>query len=139
MAPTTRSQKLKRLVNVQRHLERMAESELAATTRQRAEVGESMDLVIDAIGSMDTVHRLFAQHYSERFGKLMIKDQQLAGMQQLHEMRVLRERAKGDRLEDGMKDARTLEDRESADNDIYDLIEQQLAIATPASSKVQKS
>ena len=47
MAEQTRSQKLKRLVAVQRHLEQMAEYDLAETARQRVEVNQSMDNVID--------------------------------------------------------------------------------------------
>lgn len=128
MAPITRSKKLKRLVAVQRHLEHMAEHELAATTQQRQEVSHSMERVIDAIGSMDPVHRLFAQHYSERFGKLAALDQHLSGVQQVHERQVRKERAKADRLEDGMRDARMQEDREADDNAIYDLLEQLLAM-----------
>ncbi len=46
-----RSKKLKRLVNVQRQLERMAEGELAANTEQRREVEQSMEVVMEAISS----------------------------------------------------------------------------------------
>ncbi len=137
MAPQSRSEKLKRLVAVQRHLEKMAESDLAATTRQRQEVNQTMDVVMDAIGSLDSLHRLFSQHYAERFTRLTIQDSQLQGMQNLHERRVLKERTKGNRLEDHMNEAREEEDREVDDNAIYDLIDQQVA-STPASSKVQK-
>ncbi|WP_137132505.1 hypothetical protein [Rhizobium sp. FY34] len=118
-----RSKKLKRLVAVQRHLEQMAEGELVAATRQRNELGESMDLVIQAIGSMTPLHMQFSRNYSERFGRLMIKDKQLSGVQQVLEARVMRERTKGDRLEDQMKDARSLEDREKDDSDILDLLD----------------
>jgi hypothetical protein len=118
-----RSKKLKRLVAVQRHLERMAEGELASATRQRDELHESMDLVIQAIGSMTPLHMQFSRNYSERFGRLMVKDKQLSGVQQVLEARVMRERTKGDRLEDQMKDARSLEDREKDDNAILDLLE----------------
>jgi hypothetical protein len=121
-----RSKKLKRLVAVQRHLEKMAEGELASTTVQRVEVGQQMDLVIDAIGSMTPLHMQFSRNYSERFGRLMIKDKQLAGVQQVLEARVIRERTKGDRLEEHMKDARDSEDRERDDNAIYDLLEMTL-------------
>jgi hypothetical protein len=121
-----RSKKLKRLVAVQRHLEKMAEGELASTTVQRVEVGQQMDLVIDAIGSMTPLHMQFSRNYSERFGRLMVKDKQLAGVQQVLEARVIRERTKGDRLEEHMKDARDSEDRERDDNAIYDLLEMTL-------------
>jgi hypothetical protein len=136
MAEVTRSQKLKRLVAVQRHLEQMAEYDLAETSRQRAEVSEQIDSVVSALGSMDPVHHAFSQSYADRFGRLTIKDKQLTGMQQIHEMRVTQERAKGDRLENGMREALQAERREADDNAIYDVIDQRFA--TPASSKVQK-
>lgn len=136
MIEKNRSQKLKRLMMVQRHLERMAETDLAETSRQRIEVNVAMDDVIVALGSMDPVHHAFSQNYADRFGRLSIKDQQLTGMQQVHEMRLTRERAKGDRLEEGMKEALEAERREADDNAVYDVIDQQFA--TPASSKLQK-
>jgi hypothetical protein len=136
MAEVTRSQKLKRLVAVQRHLEQMAEYDLAETSRQRAEVSEQIDSVVSALGSMDPVHHAFSQSYADRFGRLTIKDKQLTGMQQIHEMRVTQERAKGDRLENGMREALQAERREADDNAIYDVIDQRFA--TPASSKLQK-
>ncbi|AGB70101.1 MULTISPECIES: hypothetical protein [Rhizobium] len=138
MAEKNRSEKLKRLVAVQRHLERMAESELADTTRQRSEVTESMKRVMVAIGSVDPVHMAFSIHYAERYGRLMIRDQQLESIQTLIQMKVQQERTKGDRLEEHMKDAREQETREADDNAVYDIIDQRFAGATPASSKVQK-
>ncbi|ABC89504.1 hypothetical conserved protein [Rhizobium etli CFN 42] len=136
MIEKSRSQKLKRLLSVQRHIERMAENDLAETSRQRIEVNAAMDDVIVALGSMDPVHHAFSQNYADRFGRLTIKDQQLTGMQQIHEMRLSRERAKADRLEEGMKGALDAERREADDNAVYDVIDQQFA--TPASSKLQK-
>jgi len=127
-ASAKRSDKLKRLVAVQRHIEKMAEHELAATTRHRAEINQSMEEVIEAIGSMEPVHRQFSQHYAERFGRLTTKERQLAGVQQIQEMKVLKERTKGDRLEENMKEARDHEDREAADNSIYELIEITLGV-----------
>jgi hypothetical protein len=138
MAEKTRSEKLKRLIAVQRHLERMAENELADTTRQRSEVTEAMERVMVAIGSVDPVHMAFSIHYAERYGRLMIRDQQLESIQTLIQMKVQQERTKADRLEEHMKDARELELRESDDNAVYDIIDQHFAGATPASSKVQK-
>ncbi|MGY5800804.1 hypothetical protein [Rhizobium hainanense] len=138
MAEKNRSEKLKRLVVVQRHLERMAENELADTTRQRSEVTEAMERVMVAIGSVDPVHMAFSIHYAERYGRLMIRDQQLESIQTLIQMKVQQERTKADRLEEHMKDARELELRESDDNAVYDIIDQHFAGATPASSKVQK-
>ncbi|AHG44111.1 hypothetical protein RLEG12_13105 [Rhizobium leguminosarum bv. trifolii CB782] len=135
MVERNRSQKLKRLLSVQRHIERMAENDLAETSRQRVEVNAAMDDVIVALGSMDPVHHAFSQNYADRFGRLSIKDKQLTGMQEVHEMRLARERAKGDRFEEGMKEALEAERREADDNAVYDVIDQQFA--TPASSKLR--
>lgn len=136
MSQQKKSDKLKRLVAVQRHLERIAENDLAATARQRQEVSESMGHVMEAIGSLDPVHRLFAQNYADRFSRLLTTERQLAGMQQMQEMRVMRERVKADRLDDRRREARDHEDREAADEAIYDLVD--IRYATPASSKVEE-
>ncbi len=136
MSQQKKSQKLMRLVAVQRHLEKMAESDLAATARQRQEVTESMTSVMEAIGSLDPVHRLFAQNYADRFTRLSTTERQLAGMQQLHEMRVMRERAKGDKLDEHRLEAREDEDRAAADEAILDLVD--MRYATPASSKLHE-
>ncbi|NML74858.1 hypothetical protein HHL25_12045 [Rhizobium sp. S-51] len=136
MAPKTKSEKLKRLVTVQRHMERMAENDLAMTAQRREENSAAMDTVMDAIGSLDPLHRLFAQNYADRFDRLSNTEKQLASLQQSQEMKVLRERAKGDRLEENRKDARELEQREADDNAIYDLVD--LRFATTASSKLHE-
>ncbi|EHS53772.1 hypothetical protein PDO_0954 [Rhizobium sp. PDO1-076] len=136
MGPKKQSEKLKRLVAVQRHMERMAESDLSTTAKRIEENTVSMDSVMDAIGSLEPVHRLFAQNYADRFDRLSNSDKQLRGLQQVQEMKVMRERAKGDRLEENMRDARDHEDREADDNSIYDLID--LQFATPASSKLHE-
>ncbi|ASY67758.1 hypothetical protein [Sinorhizobium fredii] len=133
----SRSEKLKRLVDVQRHLERMAESELAETTRQRGVLSETIDVVVDAMGSAHPMHRVFSGHYAAQLGRLVQKDQMLLGIQQVHEARMLKERAKGDRLEESMEEARTMEDREADDNQMLDLIDQHVAGHAPASGKVE--
>lgn len=134
----TRSEKLKRLVAVQRHLERMAESELAETARQRGVLAETIDVVVDAMGSGHTIHRMFSGYYASHLGRLVQKDQMLLGMAQVHETRMLKERAKGDRFQEAMKDARLMEEREAADDQILDLIDQHVAGQAPASGKVER-
>jgi len=115
----------------------MAEQELATTTQHRQEVAQSMEVVIAAIGSMEPVHRQFSQNYAERFGRLTIKETQLQNIQKMQETKVLKERTKADRLEENMKEARELEDREASDQAIYDLLE--ITLASPASSKLHTS
>ena len=74
MMKQSRSEKLQRLVKVQRHLENMAENELAATTRARTEVQEGLDAVVDAIGSLEPIHQIFAGLYSSQISRLTAKD-----------------------------------------------------------------
>lgn len=139
MAKDKKSDKLKRLVTVQRHLEKLAETELAATVRQRQEVGVSMNAVMDAITSLSDLHRPFARNYAERFSRLMVRDQQLTNLQRTHESQILKERTKGDRLEERMEEARGLEERAAEDDAVYDLLDLTMANATPASSKLRPS
>lgn len=129
MAERSRSEKLARLVKVQRHLEKMAESELAQTTRAREEVQETMAAAVDAIGNLDSVHQLFATQYSAQISRLTAKDQHLETVQQIHEQRIMREKAKGDRLAENMKDARDAEDRLADDESVYDVIDQAIALS----------
>ena len=128
MAKQSRSEKLNRLVKVQRHLEQMAEIDLAGTTQARREVNENLDAVVDAIGSMAPVHQIFAGLYSGQISRLTAKDQHLETLQQIHENKMMRERAKGDRLEKNMNEARQQETREADDLALDDILDQQIAL-----------
>lgn len=138
MAKGNRSDKLKRLVTVQRHMEKMAEIDLSNTTRTRHELAKKMDQAIAAIGSFNPVHLGLKGQYARQHGRFTGQDQQLANLQGVQESRILREKAKGDRLEDHFKDARAAEEREIEDNAIIELIEMRLALEAPASSKVDE-
>ena len=129
MALNTRSAKLQRLVKVQRHLEHLAESELAVTSRARDEIDETMTAVVGAIGSLDTVHQLFAGIYSNQISRLTAKDQHLYNVQQIQEQKILREKAKADRLAEQASDARDAEDREAEEQSIFELLDQHLILS----------
>jgi hypothetical protein len=128
MADQTRSGKLKRLVNVQRHLEHMAENELATTTRARAEVAEDIDAVVEAIGSVNSIHQLFASLYSAQISRLTAKDQHLQNVQKAQEQKILREKAKADRLESKARVARDLEDAEAQEKSIQEILDIRMAL-----------
>lgn len=136
MAGKSRSDKLKRLVAVQRHMEQMAEMELAETTRTRREIAVRMEDTIEAIGSFNPVHASMKGQYAAQYGRMSGEDQHLAQVQDLQENQILREKAKGDRLEENWKDARAAEDREREDNAVIDLIELRLSMDPSASSKL---
>lgn len=138
MADDSRSSKLKRLVAVQRHIEKISENELAETTKVRSEVIQSLDSVMDAISSTNGVHMVFSRHYATRFARLSVRDKQLAGMQEMLESQLMKERTKGDRLEEKMIEARDFEDREREEESLADMVDQRFASLPPASSKFQK-
>jgi hypothetical protein len=50
-------------------------------------------------------------------------------MQQIQEQKILRERAKADRLSDQAKEAREVENREAEEKTIYELLDQQFALS----------
>jgi hypothetical protein len=134
MADQSRSAKLGRLVKVQRHLEHMAENELAATTRARAELADDLDAVVEAIGSVDSVHQLFASIYSGQISRLTAKDQHLQNVQQAQEQKILREKAKADRLAERAGDARDVEDSEAQERSIQELIDIRLILGGSSES-----
>lgn len=134
MADLSKSAKLGRLVKVQRHLEHMAENELAATTRARAELADDMQAVVDAIGSVDSIHQLFASIYSSQISRLTAKDQHLQNVQQAQEQKILREKAKADRLADRAADAREAEDGEAQERAIQELMDIHLVLGGASES-----
>lgn len=136
MAGKSRADKLKRLVAVQRHMEQIAELDLADTTRTRRDISVRMDDAIEAIGSFDPIHAAMKGQYATQYGRMSVEDQRLAHLQQEQESQILREKAKGDRLEDNWKEARVAEDREREDNAVIDLIELRLSMDPSASSKL---
>lgn len=128
MADLSKSAKLGRLVKVQRHLEHMAENELAATTRARADLADDLKVVVDAIGSVDSIHQLFASIYSSQISRLTAKDQHLQNVQQAQEQKILREKAKADRLAERAEDARDVEDGEAQERAIQELMDIHLVL-----------
>ncbi|MGV3550708.1 hypothetical protein [Rhizobium sp.] len=124
----SKSAKLGRLMKVQRHLERMAENELATTTRARAELAEDLDAVVAAIGSVNPIHQRFTSIYSNQISRFTAKDQHLQTVQQIQEQKIMREKAKADRLEERAHEAREAEDAERQEKAIQELIDIKLAL-----------
>ncbi len=129
MAGDEKSKKLKRLVAVQRHIEKMAENELSMVIRERNEVAEATVRTVGVMTSLDPLHRPLSRHYLERFSRLTSRDKQLGHLQRAQESRLAKERKKGDRLEEKMKGAREAEQRVADDNAVYDLVELTIALA----------
>ena len=82
---------------------------------------------MDAIGSLAPVHQIFAGLYSGQISRLTARDQHLQTVQSIQENKMMRERAKGDRLEEKMGEARLSELRTADDDAIYDILDQQMA------------
>lgn len=118
-----RSEKLKRLVKVQRHLEELAEAELAETNRKRARIRQSLEDTVAAMGSISPTHQVFSPLYARQIAVLSTREQRLSGLAAAQERRVLSERAKAERLAERMGDARTEELRAEDEEALYDLID----------------
>ncbi len=128
-----RAEKLRRLVRVQRQLERVAENELAVILRERAIVDDTRSALVDALGSFSPLHTAMAQHYSKRFSGLETRDRRLTGMQAMQERRILTEKTKADRLQDQYADAAEAEGRDAEDDGLLDLIDMVMASKTGSS------
>jgi hypothetical protein len=123
-----RSRKLERLVRVQRQIERVAENDLAHTLRERAQNDEAREAMVDAMGSLDPVHRGMALHYSRRYAGLEGRARQLAGLQAVLEKRVLTEKTKADRLSEAAGEAAEREEREAVDESLLDLLDARISL-----------
>ncbi|MCO6187100.1 hypothetical protein [Rhizobium sp. L1K21] len=133
----SRSDKLRRLVAVQRHMERMAEIELASTAQARQELVEKQENAMQAISSMEPIHAGLKNQYALQYERHVSRDAQLEKIQEVQEKQVLREKAKGDRLNDHFLLAREGEDREREEEGLLDLLE--IRLASPASSKLDET
>ena len=131
------SDKIRRLVDVQRRIEQMAEAELAETTLERRRLSEAIDETVEAMGSVDGLHLGFSEVYARRITTLTLKDQRLQGLASVQERRVRSERAKGDRLDVKLGEAVAAEDRTSEDEGLYDLIDQLGGLGSSASRKLR--
>ena len=119
----SRSEKLARLVRVQRQIERMAEFELAHTVREQAETDATQEALVAAVGSFDPIHAAMSTHYARRFQRLSAKSQLLEGAKGVQERRMLTEKTKADRLSDQADRAAQAEDRLSTDETLLDLLD----------------
>lgn len=128
MADIGRSKKLKRLVGVQRHMEKMIENELAIIVRQGEEVNAAMELTANVMTSLDPIHRGLSRHYLGRFSRLATEEKQLMAARRSQETRLAKERSKGDRLDERRKEALEQEQRASEDDAVYNLLEMMITL-----------
>ena len=128
MADIDRSKKLKRLVGVQRHMEKMIENELAIIVRQGEEVNAAMELPANVMTSLDPIHRGLSRHYLGRFSRLATEEKQLMAARRSQETRLAKERSKGDKLDERRKEALEQEQRASEDDAVYNLLEMMITL-----------
>jgi len=120
---TSRSEKLARLVRVQRQVERMAEHELSLTLSAQAETDATQEALVHAVGSFNPIHAAMSHQYAQRFQRLSARSQLLTGAIQVQERRMLTEKTKADRLSDHAEKATQAEDRLAADESLFDLLD----------------
>lgn len=118
-----RSERLTRLVAVQRHLERLAERDLALAERDRARAAEALDDVVAAMSSLEPVHRNLTDHYARRVGGLAARLRQAEGLAEVRERRLLGERAKAERLGEKARRAADEDGRAADEEALYELLD----------------
>lgn len=118
-----KSQRLQRIVNIQRQKEKMAEIELADVVNAQRYNQDSMESVLDALGTFDPIHMVCSGHYSKRLSNLDIKKRQLQLHREMQEKNMMKERVKADRLEERVDAFKMNEAREAEDEGLQDLID----------------
>ncbi|MGJ8572178.1 MAG: hypothetical protein ACSHXI_15915 [Hoeflea sp.] len=119
----SRSEKLARLVRVQRQIERMAEYELSLTMSAQAETDATQEALVNAVGSFNPIHAAMSHQYAQRFQRLSVRSQMLAGAKGIQERKMLTEKTKADRLADQAGQAAAAEDRLATDENLFDLLD----------------
>jgi hypothetical protein len=122
----SRSEKLARLVRVQRQIERMAEYELSLTMSAQAETDATQEALVNAVGSFNPIHTAMSHQYAQRFQRLSARSQMLAGAKGVQERKMLTEKTKADRLADQAGQAAEAEDRLATDEGLFDLLDSSL-------------
>ncbi|MCY6382371.1 hypothetical protein [Hoeflea prorocentri] len=130
---------LGRLALLQRQLQRLAETELADTNRQRAEVEEQIARLIEAMGGFSHVHRLFPHLYAKRLDKLKERGQALTGKARLQEQKARREKTRCERIGDHLDNVLEEASRQSDEDELLDLVEAASGRARPSDTRPQAS
>ncbi|WP_419909699.1 hypothetical protein [Hoeflea sp.] len=118
-----RARNLRRLAALQAQLHRLAETELAETNRQRIAVDAQIAHLVEVMGALSQVHRLFPELYARQLDKLKSRERTLAAQARIQEQKVLRERTKEERIGEHLADARDEADRLRDDEVLLDLLD----------------
>lgn len=117
------SDRIKRLIKIQRQKEKIAETDLAFILGRQRQNEDSVASVLDALGAINPLHSTFANHYTKRLSSLEIMQKKLQMHRTAQEKKMLTERVKADRLEDKLKSANLDEERGDQEEDMQDLLD----------------
>ncbi|MEX3007052.1 hypothetical protein [Hoeflea sp. TYP-13] len=118
-----RARNLARLAALQKQLQKLAEADLAETTRQREELRGQIEHLLEVMSGLSELHRLFPHLYARQLGTLRSREQTLIGQAQLQEQKIVRERTKNERIGEHLADAKGEAERYQEDEALLDLLE----------------
>lgn len=114
---------LRRLVALQRQLQRLAEADLAQANREREEVCSAIENLVEAMSGMSATHRLFPHLYARQLSTLKARDQMLAGQIDLHRARLNTERTRGDRVDHKLDQVNQDNERHFDEEALFDMLD----------------
>lgn len=120
---TKRISGLQRLVSLQRQLQRLAEADLAHANRERDEVRQAIENLVEAMSGMSAPHTLFPHLYARQLSTLKARDQVLAGQVELHKTRINTERTRGERVGHKLDQANLDSERHFDDEALFDMLD----------------
>ena len=118
-----RARNLRRLAALQNQLHKLAETDLAETNRQRIVLADQIAHLVEVMGGLSQVHRLFPELYARQLDRLKSRERTLTAQAQIQEQKVLHERTKQERIGDHLAAASAEAERMREDEGLLDLLD----------------
>lgn len=123
---TTRSERLKRLVRLQRQIKALHETKHATHLSQAAAARQEAAEMLEALNAASPMPGLFPDLYNRRIGAAMEREARETGHAQQEAARVATATARANVVERAYKEAFRLEEREMAEKEQLETIERKL-------------
>lgn len=118
-----KSKRLLRLVEIQRHKEKIVDSDLALVLAEQRYTEDGVTSVLESLGDFTPVNMVMAGHYAKRLSSLEVKKEKLGKHRDILEKNKLTESVKADRISEKVVAVQAVEAREQEDEDLQELMD----------------
>lgn len=132
---TPRSDRLKRLVRLQKQIKAVHETKHATHLSQAATARQEASELLDALNAASPLPGLFPDLYNRRIGAAMGREAHEMGKAQAEAGHVATATARTNIVERAWRDAFRMEERESAEKETLENVERTVVAPKPATPK----